>query len=97
VTRLLQPPQQQDLDHVPDMERARSGIEADIAGDDLLGGKLVQPLRIGQLVDVAAFVEQAQKIGFVLSHGAQALAKAAGDRKRQAPAAERGAGQANEP
>ena len=47
------------------MERLGGGVEADIAWHDLARGERVQALGIGDLVDTAALVEQAQEIGLV--------------------------------
>ena len=43
------------------MERWRGGVEADIAGHHLLGGKRIQRRRVCGLVDIAALVEQAEQ------------------------------------
>jgi len=63
VAGLLHPAQQHDLHQVPDMQRIRRRIEADIAGDRPLGRQGVQRLEVGALVDIAARVEQAQQVG----------------------------------
>ena len=54
VPGLLQPAQHHDLDQAADMERRRGRVEADIAGHDLLLRERVQPLGVGDLVDIAA-------------------------------------------
>ena len=54
------------------MERRRGRVEADIAGDHLLPGVGVEPRRIGDLVNIAALVEQAQEIGLVADHDGRA-------------------------
>jgi hypothetical protein len=55
------PAQHHDLHQAADMQRRRGGIEADIAGHDLLGRERIEPCGIGQLVDIAALVEQAEQ------------------------------------
>lgn len=69
VARLLHPPQHHDLHHRADMERGRRRVETDIAGHDLAGGEGIEPFRIGELMDIAPFIEQAQQIGCVTGHG----------------------------
>ena len=85
VPGLLQPAQQHDLDQAADMERRRGRVEADIAGHDLLRGERVEPAGIGDLVDIAALVEQAQEIGFVFGHGARRVASERGQALRSDP------------
>jgi hypothetical protein len=52
------------------MQAWRGRIEADIAGHDPARRQRVQPFGVGQLVDIAPLVEQAEEIGSVLAHGA---------------------------
>ena len=65
VPGLLQAAQHHDLHQAADVERWRRRVEADIARDDLGRGQLVEPGGIGELVDVATFVEQAEQRGGV--------------------------------
>ena len=58
---LLKPAQQHDLDQAADMQAWRSRVEADVTGHDLLRCEGIQPLGIGQLMNVAALVEQLQE------------------------------------
>src|SRR3546814_4921405 len=71
--RLLEPPQQHDLDQAADMQAGRGRVEPDIAGHDLLRGKGIEPVRVGRLVDIAPLVEQAQQVGFITGHNGRAL------------------------
>ena len=68
VPRLLHPAQDHDLDEASDMEARRGRVEADVAGHDLPLRQGVQPGGVGQLVDVAALVEQLEEGGTVLGH-----------------------------
>ncbi len=68
VTGLLQPAQHHDLDKAADVKARRGRVEADVAGHDLLRRQGVEALGVGQLVDVAALVEQLQERGTVLGH-----------------------------
>ena len=68
MARLLEAPQHHDLDEAADVERRRGGIETDIAGDDLPGGKRIEPCGIGDLVDIAALVEHAHEFGRIVVH-----------------------------
>jgi len=54
VAGLLQAAQHHDLDQRTDVQRRGGGVEADVGGDDPAGGRRVQFLRMGDLVDVAA-------------------------------------------
>ena len=55
------------------MQAGGSRIEPDITGNDRGGGDFVQPLSVGQLVDVAAAIKQAKQIRFVCVHNVPAL------------------------
>ncbi len=70
MPRLLQLPQHHDRDEMPDMQRRCRRIKADIARHDLLGGKAVEPLRIGQLMNVTTCLQEAEQIGRVAGHNA---------------------------
>ena len=50
------------------MEARRGRVEADIGADDVLGGERVQRRGVGQLVDVAALVEQLEEGRIVRGH-----------------------------
>ena len=63
VARLLQPAQHHDLDQAADMEARRGRVEADVGGDDLPLRQRVERRGVGQLVDVAALVEQLEEGG----------------------------------
>src|SRR5690606_2069375 len=63
VTRLLQPAQHHDLDQAADVQRRGGGVEADVAGQHARGRRLVQPGRVGDLMDVAARLQGAQELG----------------------------------
>jgi hypothetical protein len=54
VAGLLQAAQHHDLDQAADVQGRRGGVEADIGRDDPAGGRRVQFLRMGDLVDIAA-------------------------------------------
>ena len=71
VACLLQLAQHHDRHQMADMERGRGGIEADIARHHLFRGEGVEPLGIGQLVDIAARFQKAQEIGLIVAHGAR--------------------------
>ncbi len=58
VARLLQPAQHHDLDQAADVQARRGRVEADVAGHDLPLRQGVEPCGVGQLMDVAALVEQ---------------------------------------
>ena len=68
VARLLQPAQQHDLHQAADMQAVGRGIEADVGGDHARPARCVERRGVGLLMDVAALVERAQKIGFELIH-----------------------------
>ena len=68
VPGLLKLAQHHDGDQVADMERRTGRIEADIARHNLLARQRVEPFGIGQLVDVAALIKRAKKIGRIV-HG----------------------------
>ena len=59
---LLQLPQHHDADEMPHMQARRRAVEADIAGDDLVAGKRIEPGLVGALVDVAAAGKLVEKI-----------------------------------
>jgi hypothetical protein len=67
VAPLLEPAQLHDLDEIADVKARRGSVEADVARDHLPFRERVQPRRIGELVDVAALVEQLEEGGAV--HG----------------------------
>jgi hypothetical protein len=56
VAALLQPVQQHHSQEIADMQRRGGAVVADIGGGLALGGKRVQPLEIGALVDEATFL-----------------------------------------
>ena len=62
IYSLTQRAQEHDLDQAADMERGRGGIKADIARHHVASGESIKALRVGQLVDIAPLVEQAQQI-----------------------------------
>jgi hypothetical protein len=62
VSGLLKTAQQHDLDQVADVQRRRRRIETDIARDHAGCGRLVQFDRVGDLVDIAARLHQAQEV-----------------------------------
>ena len=68
---LLHPPQHHDLHQAADMERGGGRIETDIARYDLLLRQRVETRRIGDVMDIAARVEQAQEVGLIVAHGAR--------------------------
>ena len=74
MTGLLEPAEQHDLDETADMERRRGRIEANIAGDDPLQRERVEAARVGHLVDIAPFGEEAEEIGLIFGHGVARLA-----------------------
>jgi hypothetical protein len=43
------------------VEAGSGGVEADVAGDSLLFGKRVERRGVGQLMDIAALVEQLEE------------------------------------
>ena len=63
VPRLLELAQHHDRDQMADMQRGPGGVEADITRHDILARKAVEPVGVGQLVDIAALVERAKEIG----------------------------------
>lgn len=50
------------------MERGCGGIEADVARHYLRGSERIEACSIGDLVDIAALVEEAQEIGRIVAH-----------------------------
>ena len=58
VAGLLEAAQKHDLDQASDVQARRRGIETDVAGHDLLLRQRIEPLGVGNLVDVAALFEQ---------------------------------------
>jgi hypothetical protein len=58
VPGLLQAPKHHDLDEGADVERRRGGVEADIAGHDLLCREGIEPFGVGEQVDVALDPEE---------------------------------------
>jgi hypothetical protein len=56
-----------------DMQARARGVEADIGRDRSLEGELVQPLRVRDLVDIAALRQELQKGGTIRGHGLRAL------------------------
>ena len=68
VPGLLQPAQHHDLDQIADVKARRGRVEADIAGHDLLFRQRIERFGVGQLVDVAARVEQLEEGGVIGSH-----------------------------
>ncbi len=61
VPRLLEAAKKHDLDERADVQARRGRVEPDIAGDDFLIGQRIEADRIGDLVDIAAFVEQLEQ------------------------------------
>src|SRR3546814_6339096 len=68
----LQLPQHHDGYQMADVQRRRSRIEADISRYNLLRRYRVQPFGIGDLMNVAARFEQAEKVGLKFAHNASA-------------------------
>jgi hypothetical protein len=68
VAGLLQPVEHHDLDQVTDMEARRGRVEPDIGRDRAREELFVQPLGIGDLIDEAAFLEDAQEVRLELGH-----------------------------
>jgi hypothetical protein len=58
VPGLLQAAEHHDLHQTADVEAWRGCVEADVTGDDLFLRQRVERLRVRQLMDVAALVEQ---------------------------------------
>ncbi len=71
AARLLQPVQHHDRDQVPDMQRRRRAVVADIGDHLALLSQGVEPGEVGALVDEAALVEHVEKIGTMFGHGGQ--------------------------
>ena len=65
---LLHPVQHHDLDQTARMQRRRGRIEADIGRHGFLGEEFIETSLVGDLVNEAAFVERAEKIGFEPGH-----------------------------
>jgi hypothetical protein len=75
VPRLLQAPEHHDLHQASDVQRRRGGVKANIGRNDLRSGQRIQPLSVGDLVDITPVLEEAQEIRLVLSvHSAARLA-----------------------
>ena len=68
VARLLETAQHHDLHEAADMEAGRCRVEADIARHDPFACQRIQPVRIGDLMNIAALVERAQKFGLKTCH-----------------------------
>jgi hypothetical protein len=75
VAGLLEPAEQHDLDEAADMKRGRGGVKSDIARHDPGTGERIQRFRVGDLVNIAALGEQAEKIGLIFGHGGGRLAR----------------------
>ena len=65
---LLQATKHHDLDEAADVQTGRRRIKPDIAGNDLRLRERIKTRRIGHLVDIAARIEQAEQIGFIVGH-----------------------------
>src|SRR5262249_4884459 len=61
VARLLEPPQEHDRNEIADVQRRCCRVEPDVTGDDPFSRKRIECRGIGNLVDVAALVEQLEK------------------------------------
>ena len=61
VSCLLNPAQQHDRRKVADMKRWCSRVEANIGRDDFFACQRIQPGRVGHLVNMPAFFEQAEQ------------------------------------
>ncbi len=70
MARLLEPAQQHDRNEIADVKARRGRVEADVAGHDLPLRQRVERRGIGDLMDVAALVEQLEEGGAVGRHAA---------------------------
>ena len=68
VPRLLQPAQQHDRHQIADMQRRRRRIEPHIGRHHLPPRQRIEPAGIGDLMNIAALVEQLEQGGGVLAH-----------------------------
>jgi hypothetical protein len=62
VPGLLEPAQHHDGEKMADMQRWTGAIVSDIGGDRARLYKIIKALRVGALVDVAAFLENAEEV-----------------------------------
>ena len=63
VAGLLQPAQHHDRHEMADMQRVRGAVVADVAGDAArLARQRVEPGRVGDLMEEAALLEDAQQV-----------------------------------
>ncbi len=60
---LLKPVQHHDLHQRADMQRGSRAVEADIRGERPRARLVVEPAEIGTLMDIAALLHHAQKVG----------------------------------
>src|SRR6266481_2187111 len=68
VAGLLQPVEAHDLHHGADVKRRRGAVEADIADKLAPGRERIQRVRVRNLMNKAAFLQQIEKIRFKNSH-----------------------------
>ena len=65
---LLQATKHHDLDEAADMQARCRRIKADITGNDLRLRERIKTRRICQLVNIAARIEQAEQVRFIVGH-----------------------------
>ena len=73
AARLLEPVQHHDLDERADVQRGRGAIEADVARERPRTRLVVEPLKIGALMNISALLHHAQEVGSGLERVGHAL------------------------